>query len=243
VKRLRRRKPSLGARLKAGSLVLAVLAALAAYGGYRLAEWPGFRLSRVVVSGNVRVPSEQIVAAAAVPDDRNLWFVRLAAAQRRVAAIPWIATARLVRVPPSTLRIEVTERTPVATVPAGAAEGTPGYALVDATGRVLERDERPRWRQPLVLGASRTSGDFPRIVADLKTLADAGVRVRELDVTPLGELVAVTYSKLRLDFGDDADLTRKASLVNPIIARLGRRVSGVAALDLRAPRTPVVVYR
>ncbi|MDE2573252.1 MAG: FtsQ-type POTRA domain-containing protein [bacterium] len=224
--------------------MLAVLLAAILYGGYRMVEWPGFHLQRVIVSGNAHVPSQQIVAAVGVPANRNLWLVPLGPAAARVEAIPWIDRARLSRIPPATLRVRVSERAPAAVVALPAAvDDASGYALVDAGGRILERANRPAWTQPIVRGIDPKSAEFPRIIADLRTLSAAGVRVRELDVLPLGELAAVTYTRLRLDLGDDSDLARKASLVNPIIARLGRRVARVAALDLRAPRTPVVVYR
>ncbi|MBV8148438.1 MAG: hypothetical protein JO092_05045, partial [Candidatus Eremiobacteraeota bacterium] len=44
-------------------------------------------------------------------------------------------------------------------------------------------------------------------------------------------------------FGDDADLTKKAALVNPILAQVDRGRRRISALDLRAPGTPVVVYK
>lgn len=234
----------LRARLKAGSLVLLVALVLAGYGGYRLAEWPGFHLQRVSVSGNLHVSSAQIVESAAIPRDRNLWLVPLGGAAARIARIPWIASVRLRRLPPATLHIDLTERTPVAVAeePAGAF-GIPAYLLVDAGGAVIERAQTPRWPLPILRGSDPRSPEFRRMVADLRTLGEAGVNVRELDLTRVGELVAITYTRLKLDLGDDADLAHKASLVNPIITRLGRRVSSVSALDLRAPGTPVIVYR
>ena len=238
----RRRRPRLRARLKAASLVLATLFALAAYGGYRLAQWPGFDVHRLLVTGNGHLTANEVIAAAAVPRDRNLWLLNLAPVRRRVAALPWVARVRLSRTLPATLRIELTERLPAAVVPL-AVDGGAAFALVDGEGHVLERSDRVAWSYPLVRGIAPSSASFPHVVDDVQTLAASGVRVRELDVTALGELVGVTYTRLRLDFGDDSDLSHKASLVNPIIARLGRRVASVAALDLRAPKTPVVVYR
>ncbi|TAM78504.1 FtsQ-type POTRA domain-containing protein [bacterium] len=238
----RRRRAPLRARLKAASLVLAVLAALAAYGGYRLAAWPGFDLQRLIVTGNDHLTAGEVADAAAVPRDRNLWLLALAPVRHRVEVLPWVAHARLSRTLPAALHIEITERLPVAVVSL-PSDGGAAFALVDATGHVLERNDSAAWPYPRVRGIAPSSADFPRVVGDVQTLAASGVHVRELDVTTLGELVAVTYTRLRLDFGDDSDLSHKASLVNPIIARLGRRVTSVAALDLRAPKTPVVVYR
>jgi len=53
--------------------------------------------------------------------------------------------------------------------------------------------------------------------------------------------VAGTPRGVQLLLGDDEDLARKIALIGPILSQTaGRRI---AAIDLRAPGTPVVVYR
>nr|WP_280831940.1 cell division protein FtsQ/DivIB [Mycolicibacterium frederiksbergense] len=67
----------------------------------------------VVVSGLAAVPQEQVLAAAAVAPGTPLLQINTDAVAERVAAIRRIATARVQREYPSTLRVTVIERVPV----------------------------------------------------------------------------------------------------------------------------------
>lgn len=67
----------------------------------------------VAVSGAVAVPAEQVLAAAAVAPGTPLLQVNTDAVAERVATIRRVATARVQREYPSTLRITVVERVPV----------------------------------------------------------------------------------------------------------------------------------
>jgi len=48
---------------------------------------------------------------------------------------------------------------------------------------------------------------------------------------------------LRLLFGSETDLSRKLTLADAILSQLVSRQRRVAAIDLRAPSAPVLVYR
>lgn len=67
----------------------------------------------VVVSGLVAVPQEQVLAAAAVAPGTPLLQIDTDAVAERVATIRRVATARVQREYPSTLRVTVVERVPV----------------------------------------------------------------------------------------------------------------------------------
>jgi hypothetical protein len=43
--------------------------------------------------------------------------------------------------------------------------------------------------------------------------------------------------------GDDEDIEKKIALIDPILAQTAKAGRHVATLDLRAPNTPVVVYK
>jgi len=76
---------------------------------------------------------------------------------------------------------------------------------------------------------------------DYERLTDAHVVVVTLGYDRFGDLTAGTPRGVQLLLGDDEDLTRKIALIGPILSQTaGRRI---AAIDLRAPGTPVVVYR
>ena len=65
----------------------------------------------------------------------------------------------------------------------------------------------------------------------------------ELTFDRYGGLVATVRGGIRILFGDDADLEKKLTLVNPILSQLVRARGRVDAVDLRAPSTPVLVYK
>ena len=53
--------------------------------------------------------------------------------------------------------------------------------------------------------------------------------------------MALTPRGVQLLLGDDEDLTRKIALIGPILSQTAKKK--ITAIDLRAPATPVVVYR
>ncbi|MGV9802449.1 cell division protein FtsQ/DivIB [Mycobacterium sp. NPDC003449] len=67
----------------------------------------------VVVTGAAAVPQEEVLAAAAVVPDTPLLQINTDAVAERVATIRRVATARVQREYPSTLRITLVERVPV----------------------------------------------------------------------------------------------------------------------------------
>ena len=150
---------------------LALLAG-AIYGGFRLVTWPGFALRTVEVSGVHRTTREDVVHQAALHVGSNLWLMDLTAARNRVQALPFVRTATLVRVPPSTATIAVVERTPD-----GCLVGRGGqHALIDSDGRILSRDctaqPSPEFRVAMV--AVPTPGNF---VQDEGSAASRATRV------------------------------------------------------------------
>ncbi|HUR05194.1 MAG TPA: FtsQ-type POTRA domain-containing protein [Nonomuraea sp.] len=94
---------------------------------------PVLGVRSIDIVGNVTVPAERIEQQAAVPKLHPLATVDLAAVQGRVMKIRQLASAKVDRVWPGTLRIEVVEREPVAAVTAGGKA-----ALIDKAGVVIE---------------------------------------------------------------------------------------------------------
>lgn len=74
---------------------------------------PAMSARNVAISGATAVPQEQVLAAAAVAPGTPLLQINTDAVAERVATIRRIATARVQREYPSTLRITVVERVPV----------------------------------------------------------------------------------------------------------------------------------
>jgi cell division protein FtsQ len=244
-RRVRRRGPSRAARLRPYWVVLALLliaGVAVALGG---ASWQGFAPKRVDVIGNSVVPRQDVLLAAGVRTDRSMWLQDTHAMAARIEALPYVADAAVHRVPPSEIVIVVTERVPLAVADNGFTS-----AIVDRNLRVLApappHEKMAHFLLPAgtPLDLGRTLGDpAPQMAADLDVLTAARVDVASLDVDKYGQLSATLGDGTRVLFGDDADLAAKARLLPAIRAKLAQSVQPVAAIDLRAIATPVVVYK
>jgi hypothetical protein len=65
----------------------------------------------------------------------------------------------------------------------------------------------------------------------------------ELALDRYGGLVVTVHGGLRLMLGDQSDMERKLTLAGEILKQIVTRRGRVAAIDLRAPSAPVLVYR
>jgi cell division protein FtsQ len=108
----------------------------------------------------IEVTGNRIVSRDAVLQkflrDRNHSVVSIPLDKRRseLAQIPWVETASVQRILPNHLRVELTERTPIAFLKNGNE-----LALVDAQGVILDRPEGEDLHFPILTGISE---DMPR---------------------------------------------------------------------------------
>lgn len=227
--------------------VLFVLAAIAVgVGLYYAATWPGFFPKRISVQGNRVVPVSQILLRASIAAHENVWLQNMHAAANRIEAIPYVKSASIHRILPATVRISVEERRPFALVQFRGER-----VVVDHDLRVLQREDAAL-TMPLIAGKdvpAPQAGTFirdanvQRLRDDDEALVQAHVPVRSLHYDKFGDLVATTPGGIRLLLGDDADLSKKTELIDPIISQVSASGKRLAAVDLRAPKTPVVVYK
>ncbi|MER6579088.1 FtsQ-type POTRA domain-containing protein [Nonomuraea sp. NPDC001023] len=125
---------------------------------------PVLGVRSIEIVGNLTVTSERIKQQAAVPDLHPLATVDLADVQARVLGIRQLATAKVDRVWPGTLRIEVVEREPVAVIPAGGR-----FAVVDKQGVVIEVKDTSPFMLPLLKVDRPAAGD-PATMAALQVV-------------------------------------------------------------------------
>ncbi len=98
------------------------------------------------------VSRSQILEVFGSDIGRNIFFVDLEKRKKQLEQVPWIKTAAVMRFLPNHLRVEITERTPIAFVEIGSTTG-----LIDAQGVVMEL---PRSAQkfsfPVITGLNGT---------------------------------------------------------------------------------------
>ena len=244
----RRRKPSAASRLRPFWILISAILVVAVVAGYFFATWPALRPHGIEVKGNRVVPGSQIIAKAAVARDRNLWLQNTHAMAAKIETIPYVYTASVHRRLPATLTISVTERVPFATVRSGSTR-----AVVDRDLRVLqfadsETKEFPAFTlhattRPLQPGAFLDDAVLRELRSDYDLLVSAHITPDALETDKYGELVATLHSGVLLLLGDDEDLAKKIQLINPILSQLQREKRPIAAIDLRAPSTPIVRYK
>jgi len=221
---------------------LLIVLGLAAF----VVAWPGFAPKSIAVSGNRLVSRDDIVSHARVSMHTNMWLQDPNAIARRIEEIPYVAQATVHRLPPATIAVWVTERTPFAIVRAGG-----NAALVDRDLRVLS---------PAPAGASSLEFDVagntlpppggflsdPAIVAmrdDYDALLAAHVVPLRLGVDKYGGLVVTIRGGTQILLGEDTGLAKKISLIGPILSQVSGKGRSLAIVDLRAPNTPVVRYK
>lgn len=207
--------------------------------------WPGFAPKLVTVGGNRVVPRDEIVARAGVSTHLNVWLQNPHAIASRVDTIPYVAHADVHRIPPATIAIWVTERTPFAIVRGNGSE-----LSVDRSLRVLgpaaPASALPVFElghESLPLPGAFLDGRAVALRNDYVALVAAHVVPAALSFDRFGGLVARMPDGIDILLGDDADLSSKLRLIDPILAQAVRDPRRVAAVDLRAPGTPVLVYK
>jgi len=135
-----------------------VVGATAAYYGMQFLLYsPSMLLlkpDQIEVNGN-RIVSREAVLQQFVHDrNRSVLQVPLEARRSQLEQIPWVESASVQRILPNRLRIELTERTPIAFARSGNE-----LALIDAHGVILDRPRGEELHFPIVTGVSE---DLPR---------------------------------------------------------------------------------
>jgi len=240
-------KKSIAEQLRPFWIIIAVCAAAAAVAGYYAITWRGFHARNITVGGMQVVSRRDVLIRADIDPQKNLWLQNTHAAELRIESIPYVKSASLHRSLPADLRIDLTERTPSAVIVVGERA-----VLIDPDGRVLETDglypsDLPRMRiavnEPLVAGRFLKDARVARAQRDYNQLLRHGVVTTALEFDKLMELTVRLGSGVRVRLGADNDLAEKAALVEPILQQIAGKIDKVVSLDLRAPRTPVVVYK
>lgn len=255
--RMRRRRAAVrrAARRRRRRRIASTVALLAiAFAASALARSPLFAIDTVRVDGVDGPLAQEVRAAAAVPEGRNLLEANLAAAERRVAALPWVATASVDQQPPSSVVISVVEREAAATLRTDRAAW-----LLDADGRLIAggvREEIPQVVAPDPrLPPVGQPVDDGGVVAALDTIAllDPSVAGLALRYTTEGDQVTAVLDvdgllpdqdELAVVLGSPQRLADKAvvirSMLDVIADRQAEGEGGAVVLDVRAPEHPVL---
>jgi cell division protein FtsQ len=237
------------ARVTGGIVLLAAAVAGSGFGVRWLLTSPRFTVAHVDVDGASRVDADRIRGAAAIPPDANLWRLDPAAIAARVAGLPEVRRAELIRRFPNRVVIVVEERRPFTLVHAGRLH------WLDEEGRLLdEAAQAVSPSVPVVSGLSEAeltsmgSDPSPRLrdaIALIRTLLRNGstlaAEISEIDVSRSDGPVLYTADAVEVRLGTEEWEERLARLER-ILRQVGREAEPVRAIDLRF-RDQVVLTR
>lgn len=231
-----------GRRLIAATAALLASSVIIA-GAYAVFRSPLFRIDTVEVVGNDRITPASVVTTADLLG-RNLITADLAEAQRAIYGLPLVASARIERHWPSTIRIVIEERRPWGTwEQAGVDYVIDREGVVIDVGRALPDAPVIRSSEP----GSRIIGDRVDYQA-----VDAAAELFELLPRQLGTTVAevafirgkgvqVTTADGQVALlGDSSSIAYKLAVWAAVAAEARQRHISYTTIDLRYGNRPVL---
>jgi cell division protein FtsQ len=238
----RRRAPRRGRVLRGVALSAGALLVLGlqASGVAWLLTAPRFAVAGVEVQGASRVPVERILAAAAIEPGTNLWRLDADAVTARVAALPEIRRAELIRELPNRVTILVEERRPFTLVHGGRLH------WLDEEGHLLGEEARAVTPpMPLITGLSEDEVAHMRTqpspkaraaIALIRVLLRSGSpltgEISEIDVSRREGPVLYTVDGIEIRLGTE-DWEERLARLEGVLAQVARQGMGVTGIDLR----------
>ena len=244
-----RRKAILAARARRRRRVVGwSLAAIAlAVGVAYLIRTPLFGLSAVRIDGTQAVARAEVLEASKVRIGEPYLGLDLVAIRARVAALPRVASVRVTRDYPSSLRITVTERPPVASVSAGGL-----YWLVAADGTVLDAAAGRPADLPYVASVPLPDGVGPgtrlppgnELANALTALGGMAPTLKRqvagVDARTLDSLEFTLKDGTKVLYGLAVDQPAKDAAVQLVQRTLKREGREAQRIDVRNPSAPTV---
>jgi cell division protein FtsQ len=196
----------------------------------------------ITVDGAVHTSPNQVVGAAALTGHPPLIDVSPGVAASRIEGLPWVLRATVSRRWPDGVAITVVERQPVASVQTGPS----GWALVDRSGRVLQRMTAAQSGLPVLAVTPKpgAAGSFLRAPASAGLAVSASLPLAfAAQVTTVGAQNAAAIrlqmtTPITVLLGDAAQLHQKyadvASILEHAILHPGDTI------DVSVPSSPVV---
>jgi cell division protein FtsQ len=191
-------------RLKMALLTMVAMGVLLAIGltlyRYGAHSWR-FRVEgseQIEISGLHNVTRSQVMEVMGADIGRNIFFVPLDERKKQLEEISWVESAAVMRLLPNRLKIQVTERTPVAFAQIGSK-----IALIDIHGVVMDTPPggTKKYSFPVIVGMAEAEPLSTR-AARMKIFGDV---VRDLDAG--GAHYSQDLSELDLSDPDDVKVT------------------------------------
>jgi cell division protein FtsQ len=211
--------------------------------------------SEIQILGNEHLTRAQVLSVFGADLERNIFKVPLEQRRSDLERLPWVAHATVMRLLPDKIRVQITERTPVAFVRQGTQIG-----LVDATGVLLDMPQQdagdPNYSFPVLTGLAASDPAQARAArmevyrAFMQALDGGGEKltqtISEVDVSnpeDVKALVTTNGTDVLVHFGDEDFLKRYKEFQThlpewkaqyPKLASADMRYEGQIVLEMKA---------
>ncbi|MER7555458.1 FtsQ-type POTRA domain-containing protein [Nocardioides sp. NPDC126508] len=213
-----------------GTLVIALL--LGGIWAVYFSTW--LQVKGTSVHGTMKMTSaKEVVEFAAVPVGEPLATADLEAVQVRVLnGLPMVRSVNVSREWPDRIRVDVTERTPVAVVSIGGR-----LRALDETGTVFWDYKKAPAGLPMVNTVTGTNSDALREAAAVASAlpADLAKKVDHVEVTTVDSISLELRNEKRVVWGSSAQSDTKAD----VLVALMKAEPDVAHYDVSVPGQPV----
>lgn len=195
---------------------------------------PVLGVRSVRVEGAAAVPRQAVLDTAGIELGNPMLQVDSEGIRSRLGEIPEIAGSEVHLDWPSTVRLEVTERTAVAYLPADGP-GDSGVRLIDAAGVPFRTVPRPpAGLAQLRLGHDRAEGVRVAMIALTALPPQLRAQVTEVRADRPHNLYLGLTGGRQVHWGESEDSARKAAILVPLLTREGQ------VYDVTSPDLPTV---
>jgi cell division protein FtsQ len=214
---------------------------LVAVAGWRVTDSALFHMRSLQVKGARHLGAQEVARLGGLGSGTNVLWLRPGRVADGIRRNPWVLSVRVSRTLPSTINIQVVERTPVAEV-AGSSP-----VLVAADGVVLG-PAGPRADLPLIYLAGPPPVTGARLPASLPALEalqalPRGLRrmITQAVADPATGLTLTLRDGGRVFYGDASDAAAKGAALEGVLS--WARAHGVTpgTVDVRVPEAPALV--
>ena len=207
---------------------------------------------QIGLNGNHIVAREAVLQQFARDRNRSVLRIPLDARRSALEELPWVESASVQRILPNRIRVELTERTPVAFLRNGTE-----LALIDAHGVILDRPRGENYQFPIITGLSdnmprdergRRMQTYQEFLRDIDLVrSGSSDRVSEIDLSSPKDLrVVITgisaadnSQAVTIQFGQN-DFAGKYRLVVDNFAQWQASNGRVRSIDLQYSRQVIL---
>lgn len=226
-------------------LAAGIVIATVTYGAVVAYRSSPLELKKVEVAGNSNIIASEIARQSGLVRGEHLLEISTARVAQRVKSIPWIDSTRVERVLPSTVRITVVERQPVAVV---EVEGR--SFLCDAKGVLIAEESRDLIRfldlpiEDPVPGSQIKARQLDHAFAVVKSLESSlAEEVRSVRAGSVDRITLELQGGTLVLYGASEDTEDKNHAISRLLARYRAEDKEILQIDVRVPSRPAVKLR